>query len=232
MVTKKSLPCLDSSCHPHLFLMASGDHGAPSCVTPGVPTLFPASLCGAAGSGSSSCESERYQRGPKPGWAVSEVTGGRPVLCKYRCCNMAGLNGPVRPSIIAGEQKPPWEHGGPAARGTQTQAACALLINCLFSFCLSRFGAPRREQLSVLSMQPLPQPSPHHFSPSFSSLLPLALKKMGGVRKKKSPQFTLRLLSLTSKAPHHCLGSAGSGPENVITAGHSVGQHRAPCSER
>lgn len=157
------------------------------------------------------------------------------MLCKYRCCNMAGLNGPVRPSIIAGEQKPPWEHGGPAVRGMQTQAACALLINCLFSFCLSRFGAPRREQLSVLSLQPLPQPSPCHFSPSFSSLLPPALKKMGGKKKEKkkkeSPQFTLRLLSLTSKAPNHCLGSAGSGPENVITARHSVGHHRAPCSE-
>lgn len=25
--------------------------------------------------------------GPEPGRAVSEVTGGRPVLCKYRCCN-------------------------------------------------------------------------------------------------------------------------------------------------
>lgn len=117
---------------------------------------------------------------PKPGWAVSEVTGGRPVLCKYFCCNMAGVNGPVRPSIIAGEQKPPWEHGGRAARGMQTQAACALLINCLFSFCLSRFGAPRWERLWVLSSQPLPPPawpflflpppkkSPVHIAASFS----------------------------------------------------------------
>lgn len=101
-----------------------------------------------------------WEGGPRLGWAVSEVTGGRPVLCKYCCCNMAGLNGPMHPSIIAGEQKPPLEHGGPAVWGMQTQAACALLINCLFSFCLSRFGAPHREQLSVLSLQPLPQPSP------------------------------------------------------------------------
>lgn len=118
--------------------------------------------------------------GPKLGWAVSEVTGGRPVLCKYCCCNMAGLNGPMHPSIIAEEQKPPLEHGGPAVWGMQTQAACALLINCLFSFCLSHFRAPHREQLSVLSLQPLPQPSPHHFRPSFSSLLSPALKKMEG----------------------------------------------------
>lgn len=128
--------------------------------------------------------------GPKLGWAVSEVTGGRPVLCKYCCCNMAGLNGPMRPSIIAGEQKPPWEHGGPAVWGMQTQAACALLINCLFSFCLSRFGAPHREQLSVLSLQPLPQPSPHHFRPSYPPFFPRPLKKWRGKKggkKKKSP---------------------------------------------
>lgn len=164
--------------------------------------------------------------GPKLGWAVSEVTGGRPVLCKYCCCNMAGLNGPMRPSIIAGEQKPPWEHGGPAVWGMQTQAACALLINCLFSFVSLVLGHPTESNSPFCPCNLSPNLPPTTSGLPFPLFFPRPLKKWRGKKGgKKSPQFTLRLLSLTSKAPHHCLGSAGSGPENVITAGHSVGHH-------